>query len=202
MKWCTVAALAVAGGLVATAASAAAPPPDAVVAPGSPAAPVVTPVSARTHAWPRESAGTGPRLAVPPASPFTVIVPFDLPPTPWASGHRGVDIAAAPGRYVRAPGDGIVTFAGWVVDRGVVVVAHDGGLRSSFEPVDPVVAVGTRVRAGDRLGRVSASGWHCSDEPCVHWGVRTATSYVDPLDVLDGYGPIRLLPMTSRMLRS
>jgi murein DD-endopeptidase MepM/ murein hydrolase activator NlpD len=88
-----------------------------------------------------------------------------------------------------------VTFAGVVVDRGVVTVDHGGTLRTSVEPIAPSVRVGDRVRAGDALGTVSDEPGHCAPATCVHWGVRFGGDYVNPLDVLEGFGPVVLLPL-------
>ena len=130
----------------------------------------------------------------PPAVPFSAVRLFDRPASAWGPGHRGIDIEAAAGDTIRAPGDGVVTFAGVVVDRGVVTVDHGGTLRSSVEPIAPVVVVGDHVRAGDPLGVVSDAPGHCAPATCVHWGVRFGDEYVNPLDVLVGYGRIVLLP--------
>lgn len=111
-------------------------------------------------------------------SPVRVVRAFDNPARPWLSGHRGVDLAASPGVAVLAPSAGRVVFAGRVVDRGVLVVAHPGGLRSSFEPVTATVAVGTVVWAGQSIGLVDPG--HCPDG-CLHWGVRSPRGYLDPM---------------------
>jgi murein DD-endopeptidase MepM/ murein hydrolase activator NlpD len=129
-----------------------------------------------------------------PLAPFLTVRLFDRPAAPWASGHRGIDLPAAEGDQIASPGDGVVTFAGTVVDRGVVTVDHGGGLLSSIEPIAPTVVVGEKVDAGDRLGVVSGEPGHCAPRTCVHWGVRLQGEYVNPLDVLAGYGRIVLLP--------
>ncbi|MDQ6716626.1 MAG: M23 family metallopeptidase, partial [Actinomycetota bacterium] len=86
-----------------------------------------------------------------------------LPPEhPWSPGHRGVDLAAAAGQPVRAPTDGVVTFVGVVAGRGVLVLEHAGGLRSTFEPVDAVLPFGAVVRRGDPLATVAATAGHCA----------------------------------------
>ncbi|MFC4614008.1 peptidoglycan DD-metalloendopeptidase family protein [Cellulomonas algicola] len=125
--------------------------------------------------------------------PVAVTAPFEAPPAPWAAGHRGVDLRAAPGTVVRAPAPGVVTFVGVVAGRGVVTLTHDDGLRSSVEPVTPVVATGGRVAAGDPVGTVSPDGGHCAADACLHWGVRRGDVYLDPVALVDG-GPIVLLP--------
>ncbi len=130
-----------------------------------------------------------------PTTPFVAVRLFDPPAAAWSPGHRGIDLDASVGDVVLAPADGTVTFAGVVVDRGVVTVDHGGALRSSVEPIAPSVQVGDRVREGEALGSVSDEPGHCAPDTCVHWGVRLGNAYLNPLDVLDGYGPVVLLPL-------
>ncbi|WP_418277304.1 M23 family metallopeptidase [Isoptericola jiangsuensis] len=123
-----------------------------------------------------------------------VVRPADLPAQPWAPGHRGIDLAASAGSAVVAPAPGTVTFAGQVAGRPVVVISH-GALRSSLEPVEATVDVGTVVGAGDRVGTVVESpASHCSPGSCLHWGVRRGEVYLDPATLLGRAEPIVLLP--------
>jgi murein DD-endopeptidase MepM/ murein hydrolase activator NlpD len=141
-------------------------------------------------------AGVGPIADLhSPIEPFRAVRLFDRPETPWGAGHRGIDLEATAGDVVLSPGDGIVTFAGPVVDRGVVTIGHFGDLVSSLEPVAATVAVGETVSAGDPIGFVTDERGHCGKEPCLHWGVRRGGRYLNPLDVLAGFGPVRLLPL-------
>jgi murein DD-endopeptidase MepM/ murein hydrolase activator NlpD len=115
---------------------------------------------------------------------------FDPPEQEWGAGHRGVDLVAAAGASILSPGPGVVTFAGQVARRGVVVVTHPGGLRTSLEPVTATVTVGTAVAAGTAIGVVEGAGGgttpnHCAPRSCVHWGVRRGERYIDPLSLLD-----------------
>jgi murein DD-endopeptidase MepM/ murein hydrolase activator NlpD len=80
---------------------------------------------------------------------------------------------------VQAAGSGRVTFARALAGRGVVVVDH-GELRTTYEPVDPSVAVGTRVRVGEPIGRVTTGSGHCGDGRCLHLGLRRGATYLDP----------------------
>ncbi|MGV1008161.1 MAG: peptidoglycan DD-metalloendopeptidase family protein [Dermatophilaceae bacterium] len=154
-------------------------------------------------AGPGTSSGGGPpgasvpqpraRWAWPVPEPHEVVRGFDPPDVTWGAGHRGVDLAAAPGGPVRAPTDGVVSFAGVVAGRDVVVVAHADGLRSTFEPVLATQPVGTRVAQGDVVGVVTASPGHCAPTTCVHWGVLRGSSYLDPLGFLRL--PVVLLPL-------
>jgi murein DD-endopeptidase MepM/ murein hydrolase activator NlpD len=122
-----------------------------------------------------------------------VVAGFDPPSTPWGSGHRGVDLLGRPGQSVRAAHPGTVTFAGTLAGRGVVVVDH-GSTRTTYEPVDPVVAVGQVVDGGDVLGSLQAGLSHCFPRTCLHWGLLRGEEYLDPLSLL-GLGPVRLLPL-------
>jgi murein DD-endopeptidase MepM/ murein hydrolase activator NlpD len=120
---------------------------------------------------------------------------FDPPAQPWLGGHRGVDLLGTAGASVRAGGAGRVSYAGRLVDRGVVVVVH-GALRTTYEPVEPTVSVGTTVAAGDVVGTLAGDGGHCTPRACLHWGLRRGETYLDPL-LLVRRGPARLLPVWS-----
>ncbi|GAA1950592.1 hypothetical protein GCM10009717_15950 [Agromyces allii] len=128
----------------------------------------------------------------PTSPPIRVLAPFRAPATPYAAGHRGVDLRASPGEPVAAPADGVVSFVGMVAGRPVVSIDHGDGLVSSLEPVEAIAAEGENVRAGDRLGSVG-SGGHCEDR-CVHLGVRLDGEYVSPMRYLGGVPWAVLLP--------
>jgi murein DD-endopeptidase MepM/ murein hydrolase activator NlpD len=123
-----------------------------------------------------------------------VVRAFDPPPEPWLAGHRGVDLAAPPGSPVLSAGPGTVVFAGRVSGRGVVSVAHADGLRTTYEPVEPVVRIGDALIPGQPLGTLSAGHPGCPAAACLHWGLRRGDAYLDPLALL-GRGRVRLLPL-------
>jgi len=128
----------------------------------------------------------------PVAAPHPIARPFIAPETPYAAGHRGVDIRASAGSDVRAPADGVVHFAGFVVDRPVISIRHAGGVLSSFEPVEPIVATGDRVTRGDVIGTLLPG--HCAS-PCLHLGARIDGGYVNPLLFLGGLERAVLYPL-------
>ncbi|MFE0675146.1 murein hydrolase activator EnvC family protein [Streptomyces sp. NPDC058867] len=131
-----------------------------------------------------------------------VLRSWDPPPTPYARGHRGVDLAAAPGTPVRAVAAGRVSFAGRVAGRGVVSVELSGTgsppLRTTYEPVTPRVREGEEVVAGQVVGTVTGPASHCP-ATCLHWGLLRGEVYLDPLALLPPHllnrGPSRLLPV-------
>lgn len=119
--------------------------------------------------------------------------PFDPPATPYGPGHRGVDLAGAPGQVVLAAGRGVVGFAAPLAGRGVVTVVHDGGLRTTYEPVLAAVTVGQAVDPGAQLGLLQAGHPGCPVAACLHWGLLAGEVYLDPMSLLSP-GPIRLFP--------
>ncbi|XVV11535.1 murein hydrolase activator EnvC family protein [Actinoplanes sp. CA-131856] len=123
-----------------------------------------------------------------PLSPATVVRRFDPPAQPWLAGHRGVDLSGSPGTPVSSAGPGTVVFAGELAGRGVVSIAHAGGLRTTYEPVSASVARGDVVAGGAVIGLLEAG--HAG----LHWGLRRGELYLDPLALL-GLGRVRLLPL-------
>ncbi|MFD8883626.1 M23 family metallopeptidase [Streptomyces erythrochromogenes] len=123
--------------------------------------------------------------------PLSVVRWWEPPPTPYAAGHRGVDLAAPVGAELRAVAAGRVHHAGPVAGRGVLSLALPNGLRTTYEPVRPLVAEGEEVTAGQVVA-VLTEGSHCP-EPCLHWGLLSGEAYLNPLTLLARPTP-RLLP--------
>lgn len=123
---------------------------------------------------------------------------FDAPRPDWRPGHRGVDLAGVPGQPVYAAATGTVVFAGVLAGRPVVSIEHPGGLRTSYEPVDAVVAPGRLVAAGAPLGRLMPGHPGCPAQACLHWGAMwgpaARADYVDPVGLLAST-PVRLKPL-------
>ncbi len=145
-------------------------------------------------AAPTARPAAGVTWTAPVEGPVAVLDRFDPPARRWLPGHRGVDLAAAVGDAVRAAGPGTVTWAAPVAGRGVVVVRHPDGRRTTYEPVDPAVGVGDVVAAGDALGRLAPGAGHCGGVlSCLHWGLRRGDDYLDPMLLLRRGRPV-LLP--------
>jgi murein DD-endopeptidase MepM/ murein hydrolase activator NlpD len=123
---------------------------------------------------------------------------FDAPTPNWQRGHRGVDLLGAPGDAVHAAAAGTVVFAGRLADRSVVSIAHPGGLRTSYEPVETQVRGGLLVDAGTVIGTLVAGHPGCGAAACLHWGAMWGAAanadYVDPLGLVVTT-PIRLKPL-------
>jgi murein DD-endopeptidase MepM/ murein hydrolase activator NlpD len=118
-----------------------------------------------------------------------VIRGFDPPDSPYGSGHRGIDIAVAVGTPVRAAAVGAVTFAGPVGGRLFLTIDHGGGLESTYSWMDSLAArQGDIVIEGQVIGR-SGTGHPGEVVPHLHFGVKLADVYVDPLGYL---GPVEV----------
>lgn len=131
-----------------------------------------------------------------PIEPLRVVRAFQPPPTPYAAGHRGVDLATTTGTPVLAAGAGVVRFAGSVAGRGVVVVAHPDGITTEYEPVQAQVHPGQIVTLGMVIATVRGRHGVFAAGACLHWGARRDGRYFDPLTLLRRLGPVRLLPWT------
>lgn len=120
-----------------------------------------------------------------------VLEPYRQPAHDYAAGHRGIDIEAGSDTVV-APDDGVVLFAGIVVDRPVITIDHGDGLVSTLEPVATTLSPGTRLSAGDVVGTL-ADGGHATGGT-VHLGARRDGVYINPLLLLGGVPRAVLLP--------
>jgi murein DD-endopeptidase MepM/ murein hydrolase activator NlpD len=130
----------------------------------------------------------------PVAGPVVVLRGFDPPSQPWLPGHRGVDLDAEVGDPVRTAGAGTITWAAPIGGRGVVVVEHEDGRRTTYEPVEPSVMFGDVVAAGEAIGVLAEGARHCGGSlSCLHWGLRRDEDYLDPMLLLRRGRPV-LLP--------
>lgn len=86
--------------------------------------------------------------------------------------HAGIDIAAAPGSPVFAPGDGVVSYTGYDEGYGkLVTVDHGYGVTTRFGHLSQAyVQVGQRVSRWDVIASVGNSGR--STGPHLHYEVR------------------------------
>ena len=131
-----------------------------------------------------------------PMNPARLSSGFDRPAQNWLPGHRGVDLIGQGGDKVLAAGNGVITFAGLVAGKDVVVIKH-GKLRTTYEPVTASVTVGSRVRVGDVIGTLVPGESHCSSKTtvsCLHWGLIRGEKYLNPLSLVQKR--VRLLPKT------
>ncbi len=81
-----------------------------------------------------------------------------------------------------------------VAGKGVLSIDHVGAVRSTYEPVTPLVTAGQEVRRGEVVATLASANGHCSPASCLHWGARRGETYLNPLAFL-GRIPIILLPL-------
>ncbi|HHO50758.1 MAG TPA: M23 family metallopeptidase [Deltaproteobacteria bacterium] len=102
--------------------------------------------------------------------------------------HTGIDIAAAPGRTVRAAGEGSVRFAGRNASYGLMVeIDHPDGHRTRYAHLNALwVKKGATVAGGDPIGIVGNTGR--STGPHLHFELRDGRKPVDPAVIAIHFG--------------
>lgn len=97
--------------------------------------------------------------------------------------HTGVDFAAAKGTPVHATAPGRIAFTGWRSGYGrVVEIAHGSETKTRYAHLSAIpegVAQGQRVKAGDIIGNVGATG--TATGPNLHYEVLVDGRPTDPL---------------------
>ena len=98
--------------------------------------------------------------------------------------HAGVDIAAPIGTPVRAPADGVVSFAGWDEFYGKLVsIDHGYGVLTRFAHNSQIyVQVGQKVNKFDVIAASGTTGR--STGPHVHYEVRVNGIPVNPMNYI------------------
>jgi murein DD-endopeptidase MepM/ murein hydrolase activator NlpD len=119
---------------------------------------------------------------------------FEPPSHPYGPGHRGVDLGTEVGQSVLAAGAGTVLFAGTVAGRAVVSIAHDGGIRTTYEPLHPSGSTGDQIDRGQVIGEISAGHEACPAPACLHWGALRSEEYLNPLRLVRPDTMLRLKP--------
>ena len=123
---------------------------------------------------------------------------FLQPSSDYSAGHRGVDYLVQDGEPVYAASDGTIRFSGLVVDRNVLSILHGKNLITTLEPVCSMLEPGSKVTAGQMIGRTCFSTTyrsHCGVRKCLHFALKTAEGYLSPLLLIGGLAPSRLLPI-------
>ena len=100
--------------------------------------------------------------------------------------HWGVDIAADKGTPVKAPNNGRVVFAEYLLNTGnTVVIEHGGGLKSYYFHMDALyVNAGEMVKKGDHIGDVGSTGY--STGAHLHFEMRIGNQAINPLRLCEG----------------
>jgi murein DD-endopeptidase MepM/ murein hydrolase activator NlpD len=96
------------------------------------------------------------------------------------STHKGIDIAAPRGSFVRASADGIVIFAGWTEDLGHLAVLYHGNGYFTYYGHNQRLLVqrNTFVRKAEEIAMVGSSGE--SSAPHLHFEIWKDGMPLDP----------------------
>jgi murein DD-endopeptidase MepM/ murein hydrolase activator NlpD len=104
-----------------------------------------------------------------------------------ASYHSGVDLAGGRGTTYVAPADGVVILAAdhpFTLEGNLLMVDHGEGLNSAFLHSEALlVAAGDRVKQGQALGRIGASGR--ASGPHLHWSMKWGEARIDPMTLVE-----------------
>jgi murein DD-endopeptidase MepM/ murein hydrolase activator NlpD len=104
-----------------------------------------------------------------------------------SSRHSGLDLSVPLGTEVKAPNNGIVTFAmeGLLSPGNTVVIDHGMGLFTSYYHLNSIaVKKGQNVKKGEVIGTVGTTGF--STGPHLHYAVSIYNTYVNPYQTLSG----------------
>lgn len=98
--------------------------------------------------------------------------------------HRGIDIVAPRGAFVRAAQSGVVSYSGWMSGYGrVVIITHSSGMQTVYAHNSVnLVREGQRVNQGDPIARVGSTGNATTSH--LHFEIRQNGNPVDPLQFL------------------
>jgi murein DD-endopeptidase MepM/ murein hydrolase activator NlpD len=105
---------------------------------------------------------------------------FEETKTAGQAQHRGVDIAAPRGAFVRASADGIVVFADWTFDLGnLIILYHGNGFITYYgHNQSLLVTRNSLVKKGDPIALVGNSGQ--SSAPHLHFEIWRDGVPLDP----------------------
>ncbi|MDL2324585.1 M23 family metallopeptidase [Ruminococcaceae bacterium OttesenSCG-928-A16] len=104
--------------------------------------------------------------------------------------HVGIDIAAAENAPVKAPANGRVVLAEYLLNTGnTLVIEHGAGLKSYFFHMNELsVTTGSMVAKGDEVGLVGSTGY--STGPHLHYEVRIGNQSISPMLLFNGEGQL------------
>lgn len=99
--------------------------------------------------------------------------------------HTGTDFAAPSGTRVLAAADGVVSSVGWQNGYGnTLEIRHGGNITTLYAHLSrfaPSMRAGVRVRQGEPIGFVGATGW--ATGPHLHYEFKVAGAHQDPMRV-------------------
>ncbi|MFN3818097.1 M23 family metallopeptidase [Blastomonas sp.] len=107
--------------------------------------------------------------------------------------HSGVDVAGPTGTPIVAPADGVVILAAqtpFSLEGNLLMIDHGMGLNSAFLHLSSIdVKDGERVRQGQQIGRIGATGR--ATGPHLHWSMKWHDARIDPQRLVSPMGDLR-----------
>lgn len=104
-----------------------------------------------------------------------------------AAYHNGVDLAGGLGTTYVAPADGVVVLAAaqpFTLEGNLLILDHGEGLNSALlHSQQLLVKLGERVKQGQPLGRIGATGRVSG--PHLHWAVKWRDARIDPMTLVE-----------------
>lgn len=157
-----------------------------------------SPAPKPTLSFGARTVGSVPVRLIAPVEKPELVRSFLQPTSDYSSGHRGVDYRVSLGQNVFSPTEGIVWFAGKVVNRMLVTIRDTSGNLVEVEPVCPTVKSNLAVHIGVGIGKVCDADQnyqqHCSQLRCLHFSYRTPNGYLSPIWVMGQLAPSVLAP--------
>lgn len=101
--------------------------------------------------------------------------------------HTGIDIAGRPGDYVKASGNGKVSYIGISPIGGrTVVIQHNKKIKTTYLNLDDIyVYENQRVIQGQAIATIGADNDPSSSHVHLHFAIVFGGKYMDPADILD-----------------
>lgn len=119
-----------------------------------------------------------------------IITAFDKPSKKWLPGHRGLDLQGYKNQPVYAAGRGTVIYIGKIAGTAIISIQHRNNLRTTYQPVKPLVKVGQLVTKGTIIGKLLTGHASCFPLICLHWGLLRGraleANYLNPLLLIYG----------------
>ncbi|OEG00365.1 hypothetical protein BHF71_00200 [Vulcanibacillus modesticaldus] len=104
----------------------------------------------------------------------------------WGTTHKGIDIAGVSDYTIKAPDNGVVTYAGWVRGYGnTIIINHGKGITTLYGHLDKIlVKIGDVVAKNQKIGIMGNTGWSTGTH--LHFEVKVNNVAKDPLSFLEG----------------
>ncbi len=107
------------------------------------------------------------------------------------NSHRGIDIAASSGTFVRAAADGVVVFAGWTYDLGnLLIIYHGNGFFTYYGHNQRLLLKRSDIaKKGEPIALLGNTG--ISSAPHLHFEMWKDGESLDPKDYILAFSKLK-----------